>query len=200
MQEAELLRLARAGDTAAFERLAAPCEQTVWRVCVRMTGNQQDAEDAMQEAMLKAWRSLGSYREEVQFSTWIYQIAVRCCLDALRRRKSRESASLEELGEAGFAPADPSDSPESAMLRQEKHAMLRAALETLPEDMREPLERFAVAGENYEAIAASLHVPVGTLKSRISRGRAALKKQLDQWNYFDSSSSKGMKGGRKHDL
>ena len=200
MQEAELLRLAQSGDTVAFERLATPCEPLVWRVCARMMGSAEDAADAMQETMLKAWQSIGSCRGEARFSTWIYQIAVRCCLDALRRRKSRGTASLEELSEAGWTPSDPAAGPEDAALRREKRTMLLAALDTLPEEMRAPLVRSAVKGEGYEQIAQSLGLPVGTVKSRISRGRAALKKQLELWNYFDGDASNQVKGGRKHDL
>ena len=199
MREAELLRRARAGDPAAFEQLVTPCEHTVWRVCARMMGSAEDAADAMQEAMLKAWQSLGGYRGEAELSTWLYRIAVRCCLDALRRKKARPSESLEELGEGGFVPADPSDTPERAALRNEKRAMLRAALETLPEELRVPLVRSAVAGESYEAVAAAMGLPVGTVKSRISRARAALKKNLEQWNYFDDDASNEVEGGRSHD-
>ena len=197
MREEELLHRCAAGETAAYEELVKPCEATVWRVCYRMMGNAEDSADAMQEAMLKGWQALGGYRGEAKFSTWLYQIAVRCCLDALRRRESRDSESLEQMAEVGYAPSDPEAGPEQALIRREKQELLQAALDSLPQEMRVPLLLSAVEGQRYEDIAEALELPVGTVKSRISRGRLALKKQWEAWNYFDSAASNTAKGGPK---
>ena len=85
MDDPVLVRKAKAGDAKAFEALATPCEPMIWRVCWQMMGSREDAQDCAQEAFVKAWSRISSWNEAASFSTWLYRIAVTCCLDALRK-------------------------------------------------------------------------------------------------------------------
>ena len=192
-----MLRRAQDGDTRAFEALVTPLEGMVWRVCFHMMGNTADAEDAAQDAMLRAWRGLPGYNGRAEFSSWLYRVAVTACLDALRRRKARPAASLDALGEAGFDPPDAAPLPEEAVLHHERQEDLRRALSRLPEDQRVPLVLYAVEGRPYEEIGELLGLPAGTVKSRISRAREKLSELFDEnGNKSASAPSNKMKGGR----
>ena len=196
-----LLARARQRDAAAFEALVTPHERLVWRVCCQMMGSTEDAADAAQEAMIRAWRAMPSYRGEAELSTWLYRIAVRCCLDALRRRKARPAESLDSLREAGYDPPDAGEQPDEALLRRESREELRRALLSLPEEQRVPLTLFAVEGRSYEEIAELTASPLGTVKSRVSRARRALQKIIaGPGNNPEPEPSKKEKGGRRHEL
>ncbi len=199
MSELSDLAMARQGNTAAFERLVTPHEAMVWRVCWQLMRHTEDAQDAMQETMLRAWRSLKNYRGEASFSTWLYRVAVSCCLDALRRRKPQaRQDSMEELGERGFDPPDRQPGPQEALEKGEQREALRRAMNLLPEEQRIPLVLFAVEGRPYEEIAELMQTSVGTVKSRISRGREKLKQYLrDEGNFSSSAASNEVKGGRR---
>ncbi len=199
MSELSDLAMARQGDTAAFERLVTPHEGMVWRVCWQLMSQTEDAQDAMQETMLRAWRSLGGYRGEASFSTWLYRVAVSCCLDALRRRKPQQQReSVEELSERGFDVPDGGPGPQEALEKGEQKEALRRAMKQLPEEQRVPLVLFAVEGRPYEEIASLTGVSVGTVKSRISRGREKLKEILRAGGNFSApAASNKVKGGQR---
>lgn len=180
MQDELTLRRAQNGDPAAFEQLVTPHEGLIWRVCWQMLGSTEDAKDAMQETMLKAWRSLGSYRGEAAFSSWLYRVAVSCCTDALRRQKLRRADSVDALREAGFDPADTAPGPEDRLEQKDRRAQIRAALAQLPEEQRTVLVLTAIEGKSYEETAALLGVAMGTVKSRCNRARAKLSEILSQ--------------------
>ena len=194
------LRRAQKGDTAAFEQLITPYEQTIWRVCWHYTHHQQDAADCMQEAMLKAWRAIGSYRGECSLSTWLYRIASTVCLDFLRKQKRLpETESADELAEdEGFTPVDDSPTPDEAVIRAESADNIRAAIDALPADMRTVIILYALQGMQYEEIAEITRTSVGTVKSRISRARQKIAKYLADGNNPPKSTSTEMKGGRFH--
>ena len=178
MSEGQLIWKARQGDSAAFEALVTPHEQTMWRVCCHMMGSAEDAADALQQAMLRAWRSLGTYRGEASVGTWLYRIAVSACLDALRARKARPSESLDSLRENGFDPPAKAPDPAASLEKKEEREQVREALNSLPEEQRLPLLLFAVEQKPYEEVALLLSLPVGTVKSRIARARIRLAKIL----------------------
>ena len=179
MAERDLVRRAQRGDTQAFTELATPCESMVWSTCYRLLGNREDAEDTAQTALLKAWEKIGSFAGDAAFSTWLYRIAVTTCMDALRRRKIRMAASVEALSENGFDIPDPKSGPEEQVETLDRRARLRNALDQLPDEQRLPLLLFYTEQKPYEEIASLLSLPMGTVKSRISRGRIALKKLMD---------------------
>ena len=194
------LRRAQKGDPAAFERLVTPHEQTIWRVCWHYTHHQQDAQDCMQEAMLKAWRAIGQYRGDCALETWLYRIAATVCVDFLRRQKRLpETESADELAESGVQPVDASPTPDEAAIRAESADNIRAAIDSLPGDMRTVIILYALQGQPYEAIAQATNTAVGTVKSRLNRARQKITKFLSEsGNKTRSASSDTMKGGRKH--
>ena len=190
------LERAKRGDADAFEALMTPEEGRVWALCLRMLGNAEEARDAAQETMIRAWRALPSFRGEARFGTWVYRIAVRTCLDRMRKRE--ETVPLETLQESGFEPMDPAPDPEGRVLQAEKSKVLRQALDRLPEEMRTALVLTSMDGQSYEEAAEVLEVPVGTVRSRIARAKLKLQKiLLETGNYFGKTASKESEGGRK---
>lgn len=190
------LERAKRGDADAFEALMTPEEGRVWALCLRMLGNTEEARDAAQETMIRAWRALPSFRGEARFGTWVYRIAVRTCLDRMRKRE--ETVPLETLQESGFEPMDPAPEPEGRVLQAEKSKVLRQALDRLPEEMRTALVLTSMDGQSYEEAAEVLEVPVGTVRSRIARAKLKLQKiLLETGNYFGKTASKESEGGRK---
>ena len=186
--EFDMLNLKRAvrGDERAFEALIEPYADATYRLCLRMMGNEQDAADMAQEAFLRAWRSLSSYKGQSRFSTWLYRVTSNVCLDELRRGKRRKASSLDERIDAGWAPVDDMDTPEHHAMRTEQRRALERAIQELPEDMRSAVVLRDIQGCSYDEIADILGANVGTIKSRISRARARLREILSaQMELFD---------------
>ena len=175
-----LLRRAREGDPEAFERLMTPLEGLIWRVCWHYMGERQAAEDCGQEAMLRIWRSLASYREDSGLESWVYRIAANCCLDALRKRKREQALSVENLAEQGFDPPDPKADTEGQVIAGAEQARLREAIALLPEEQRDALILTQLEGLSYERTAQLLGVSEGTVKSRINRAKARLREMLTE--------------------
>ena len=178
--DTDMLNLKRAarGDECAFEALIRPYADVTYRLCLRMMGNEEDAADMAQEAMVRAWRSLSSYKGQSRFSTWLYRVTSNVCLDELRRRKNGPSESIQEMMESGFEPVDPQETPEKALDRRELRQELQRAIARLSEEQRAALVLRDVQGLPYEEIAQILDLNLNTVKSRISRARAALRQML----------------------
>ena len=175
-----LLRKAQRGDPEAFGRLMEPLEQLVWRVCWHYTGNREAAEDCGQEAMIRIWRNLGSYRGDCALESWVYRIAANCCMDWLRKKKRDKSVSVEPLREQGFDPADESPGTEEQAVAKDERQRLREAISLLPEDQREALIMTQLEKVPYEEAARTLGVSEGTVKSRVNRAKARLKEILSE--------------------
>ena len=173
-----LLNRAQHGDTEAFEQLIGPLEQLVWRICWHYTGNRENAEDCGQEAMIRIWRKLDSYRGDCALESWVYRIAANCCMDYLRKKKRDKSVSVEPLREQGFDPADPSPGTEEQVVAEDEHRRLREAITQLPEEQREALILTQLQKVPYEEAALALGVSEGTVKSRVNRAKARLKEIL----------------------
>lgn len=173
-----LLRRAQQGDPEAFEQLMAPMEQRIWRICWHYTGNREAAEDCGQEAMLRIWRSLESYRGDCALESWVYRIAANCCMDYLRKNKRDKSVSMEPMQEQGFDPPDISPGTEEQAVAADERQHLREAIASLPEDQREALVMTQLERISYEEAARSLGVSEGTVKSRVNRAKARLKEIL----------------------
>lgn len=176
--EQKLIEKASGGDASAFNRLMANHEKRMYAVALRMFANREDAQDCLQEAMLRVYRSIGSFKGQSSFSTWLYRITMNTCLDELRRKKNKQSASLDNLLEQGWSPADESAGPEQHAVRNELKQELQSAIRELPEDMRSAVVLRDVQGFAYDEIAQVLNVNVGTVKSRISRAREKLRGKL----------------------
>ncbi len=186
-EDGATLTAARAGDTAAFNRLVLRYQDAVYTLCVRLTGNAEDGADAAQEAFLAAYRHLGSFRGGI-FRSWLFRIAANCCYDALRVRRRRPADSLDGTGRRpgveveAATPAlelpDPGTGPEGAALRREVEDLIQAGLLELPEDQRLAVVLCDLYEFDYAAIAATTGVELGTVKSRINRGRRRLRDYL----------------------
>jgi RNA polymerase sigma-70 factor (ECF subfamily) len=171
-------RLAREGDLSAFNELVVKYQALVYNVCYRMLGQAQAAEDAAQEAFVSAWRNIGTLRGEA-FRPWVLRIAANLCRDELRRRVRRPSSSLDVALEAGVPePPDDDPLPEDTALNAELRAGLDAALAALPDDQRTAIVLCDVDGLDYSEIAAVMNTSLGTVKSRIARGRLRLREAL----------------------
>ncbi len=176
--EKELLRRAAQGDASAFSELLGAHEQKMYAVCYRMCSNEYDAQDCLQEAMLRAYKALPRFKGESAFATWLYRIAMNTCLDALRRKKSQASTSLDSLLSEGWSPQSNSESPDEHVIRSERNRVLHAAIAELPEEMRAAIVLRDVHEMSYDEIAEILNVNIGTVKSRISRGREKLREKI----------------------
>ena len=185
----ELAARAQAGDLDAFNALVVRYQRSLYGLCVRMLSSPAAAEDAAQEAFLSAWRALDGYRGG-SFQAWILRIAGNQCRDELRKRKGRPSDSLDALIEAGghgaVGPA-PGHTPEARSLDRETAHAIQAGLVTLPEDQRMAVVLSDVHGYPYEEIAEVMNSSLGTVKSRISRGRARLRDYLRSQGELPSS-------------
>lgn len=178
--EQKLIERASGGDPAAFNTLMAAHEKRMYAVALRMFANREDAQDCLQEAMLRIYRSIGNFKGQSSFATWVYRITMNSCLDELRRKKNKQSTSLDDLLDQGWAPADEGATPEKHAMRSELRRELKRAIHELPEDMRSAVILRDVQGFSYEEIAQVLNVNVGTVKSRISRAREKLRGKLKE--------------------
>ncbi|HCJ10476.1 MAG TPA: RNA polymerase subunit sigma-24 [Clostridiales bacterium] len=173
-----------AGDGDAFAELVEPYESRVYNLAVRMCGDRETAFDLAQEVFLKAYRFLPRFKGEASFSTWLYRVASNTCLDQLRRRRrSPETLSLDDAVETGSGSlrrtvADSSLEPERLVLREEVRAEIRDAVTGLPLEQRLAVLLRDFEGLTYGEIAEALGCSLGTVKSRINRGRAALRERL----------------------
>ena len=199
-QEAAIVRNVLGGDANAFETLVLEYEKNVYNIALRMTGNSEDAADMTQEAFIKAYNSLQSFRGDSKFSVWLYRIVSNVCLDFLRSKNRRPTVSLsveDDDGEdAQLDVADESQSPELLLDRKLTRDSVRRGLDSLPPDYRQILLLREIQGLSYDEIAQALSLEVGTVKSRIFRARKRLCTFLiDDGNISDFSSSGKMKGG-----
>lgn len=128
-----ILRRAQKGDASAFEQLVTPYEQMIWRVCWHYLHHREDAMDCAQEVMLKAWRSIGQYRQDCGFSSWLYRIAGSVCIDFLRKQKRMvDSDSMDAMAENGFEPVDDSPTPKPRCSTANPPAIFPAPLTSFP--------------------------------------------------------------------
>ena len=196
MQDELLIRRAQSGDEGAFEQLLLAHQKSVYNLCLRMAGNPDDALDLSQEAFIRAWRALGQYQFDAAFSTWLFRLTSNVCIDFLRRQKRQQHMSLtvtddDEPGEE-FTVPDPAPGPEEQAVHNERRQAVARAMAALPEDYRAVMQLRAVEALSYEQIAEILDIKVGTVKSRLARARAQLRKILKDGNFFDSDSSEQM--------
>ena len=184
-----LLRRTQKGDADAFEELMAGQESRMYAIALRMMGNREDAQDCAQEAMVRIYRAMSAFKGQSSLATWIYRITMNTCLDELRRKKNRPSTSLDNLLDQGWSPSDGDNSPERRAIQSETRKTLAGAIRDLPEDMRSSIVLRDVQGYSYDEIAQMLDVNVGTIKSRISRGREKLREKLSKKaELFDTRS------------
>lgn len=173
------LRKAKDGDQDAFGCLVRAYEKRVFALTRRLCADPSDAEEAAQDAFLAVWQGLPNFRGEASFSTWLYRLTANACADILRRRQ-RRSGQDEPLDQAETLPARGGPGPQEAAERKELRSAIEAGLRQLPEDYRTALILREIQQLSYEEIAAATGAELGTVKSRISRGRGALRKFLTE--------------------
>jgi RNA polymerase sigma-70 factor, ECF subfamily len=183
MDEMTLLSQARQGDRNAFNLLVLSCQNQAYSLAYRMMGESEAAADAAQQAFLSAYQRLADLRGE-SFRPWLLRITANACLDELRRRKRRPSQSLDALiagengagdGESLAVLADRAEGPEEAAVRVELRRAIKDCLARLAPEMRATILLADVHALTYEEVAASLHIALGTVKSRVARARAGLR-------------------------
>jgi len=176
--ERELVRKCQGGDSRFFEPLVRAYEPRGLRIALGMTGNPEDAADAVQNAFVKAWQSLGRFNLARPFGPWFFQILRNQCRDLLRRRQARFRVEVLDDEKVAEAVADPEDGPERRQERKEAKEIVWRALEKLSEDHREILVLKELEGFRYGEIAAILEIPEGTVASRLFHARRALADKL----------------------
>lgn len=181
--ERDLIKRSQQGDVGAFETLIKTHQVVAYNVALRILGNPEDAKDAAQEALIKVFKSIKSFKVESQFSTWLYRIVVNTCNDYLRKENRRSHLSLDQRieakeGDLGREVSDDSMAPETVIEKSQLKERVQHAIQALPEQQRTVVVLRDIEGMSYEVIASMLDLPVGTVKSRINRGREALKQLL----------------------
>ena len=176
-------------------------EKTVYNLALRMVGDRDDAFDMTQEAFIKAYGSLSSFRGDSKFSVWIYRITTNVCLDFLRSKSRKQQVSLtvsDDDEDAQLDIPDPKADPEQQLIKKISMQSVEEGLKTLPDKQRQILVMRELCGMSYAEIGKALSLEEGTVKSRIFRARKRLCTfLLDSGNIPESIASKGMKGGGK---
>ena len=183
MTEAELIRQSCAGSIDAFEQLILLYEKRVYTIAYKYMGNHEDANDMAQESLIKAYQSIGSFRGDAAFGTWLCKITANRCLDELRKRKKMQITSLEdtlelEEGSVKKELESPAATPEEHAVQRETAAYMQMLIGKLKEEYRTVIVLREIEGYGYEDIADMLSCSVGTVKSRISRARQHLRERI----------------------
>ena len=202
VSEKKIIEKVLGGDANAFEELVLKYEKTVYNLALRMVGDRDDAFDMTQEAFIKAYGSLSSFRGDSKFSVWIYRIATNVCLDFLRSKSRKQQVSLtvsdDDDEDAQLDIPDPKADPEQQLIKKISMQSVEEGLKTLPDKQRQILVMRELGGMSYAEIGKALSLEEGTVKSRIFRARKSLCTfLLDSGNIPDSLASKGMKGSGK---
>ena len=169
--DGELIAIALAGRGEAFGTLVERYERAVYHLAYRTLRDPEDAKDAVQEAWVKAYRALASFRTGAKFSTWIFTIVYRVCCDRIAKRKRFTGDEMPDV-------ADPTAGPESVYEAAEEASRLRAAIDRLPEKYRVVITLYHLAGKQYEEIAEILELPLGTVKTHLFRAKEQLRTML----------------------
>lgn len=181
----DLITRAQQNNLDAFEQLVLGYQDRVYSHCLHLTGNPNDAQDLAQDVFVQAFKGLRSFRKESDFGTWLHRIAVNQWINHCRRTRKIVTFSIDEplpghdsdmIRELAAAEDGPLENVE----RQELKAQLQQALQKIPDEYRLALVLREIEGYNYDEIASLLECSLGTVKSRINRGRKALKKELDK--------------------
>ena len=165
-----LLRRAQRGDPEAFEQLIGPLEQRIWRICWHYTGNREAAEDCGQEAMIRIWRNMDSYRGDCALESWVYRIAVNCAFDLLRDRK-RQAEAGRQYAEAAV---------QKGSVDETRLAALEHAVSELPVIYREAVVWGCLSDLSGKEAATRLGCTENTLYQRVFKAKQLLKKKMTQ--------------------
>ncbi|MCQ2561949.1 MAG: sigma-70 family RNA polymerase sigma factor [Clostridia bacterium] len=182
-----LIDKAIGGDSDAFSALICRVQNKAYSIAFRYMNSDYDARDMMQESFIKMYRNLDKFNFESAFDTWYFRILINCCLDELRKRKNKESYSLDIIPDGKDEPMavdipDESPGPEAELISKERQKLVREAILALPEDHRNIIILRELEQLSYDEIGQTLDLDPGTVKSRLSRARQKLKQIILEQN------------------
>lgn len=178
----QLIHATLKGDLSAYDELVHRHQDRLVHSLEHSIGSREDALDIAQQAFILAWKNLASFRGDAGFYSWLYRIARNAAVSQIRKPKL-DSGSLEHLQDSsGYEPQDlhPETTPEHSMIQAEQTEMVRIALQEIAEEFRQPLVLKEIDGFSYEEIAEIMDIPLGTVRSRIFRGRQELISRLQR--------------------
>ena len=176
----ELVEACLAGEESAFDVLLGRWEKRIRGAIYRLVGSDEEARDLCQEAFLKAYKSLRSFKQEARFSSWLYQIALNLCRDRMRRRRGKTMVSLDELEEGGAAMTVAGPTALDLLQERDTRRLVVQAIEALPDEQREVIILKEYQGLTFLEIAQVLDVPISTVKTRLYRGLDQLRSRLER--------------------
>jgi RNA polymerase sigma-70 factor (ECF subfamily) len=166
------VREARAGGRQAFERLVAPYLPRLFRLAYQLTRDPDDAQDILQDSVIKAFRAFSGFRQEADLYTWLARIVRNTTLDEYKRAVRRYESTHEVIPEQMVHTTEPKAE------QQELQTLMRVLIDDLSDKLREPLVLYDLEGYSYEEVAAILELNLGTVKSRLNRARLALRERI----------------------
>lgn len=186
-EEDALIKAASGGDKDAFGRIVSMYERLVYNTVKSKVGSNEDALDLSQEVFIKLWRSIGRYRGDCRFSTWVYKVSINACLDFLRKAQTGAAEQMpvytdKDGDELCFEPSDDSitASPERSYEQNEAVRMVRDGIARLSPEQREVILLRDIEGYTYEEISDTLRLEIGTVKSRLNRARSNLRQIIEK--------------------
>ena len=204
VDEKIMIKKASEGDHAVFEQIVYLYEKKIYNIALRYCNDSQDAMDISQEVFLRIYRFLPKFNGESQFSTWVYRITMNVCHDLSGRKKGITELSLDGNNDDEDYQIELPDerfSPEKELEKKELREIIQKGISLLDESYRDAVIMRDINGLAYEDIADILQIGVGTVKSRISRGREKLRKFLGQYgNFFEKGESNKNESERKEEL
>jgi RNA polymerase sigma-70 factor (ECF subfamily) len=176
----ELVERVKRGDRRAFQMLVDRHKGMVFNIAWRMLRNREDAEDASQEAFLRAFRSIRTFRGQAKFSSWLYQITVNVCLSSVERAHARQTFVELQDEVDGMDPhaMDGIPSPEDIVAREDFGDRVRELVEALPPMYRAVVTLYYLQERSYREVAEILKIPLGTVKTHLHRAKAALQRSI----------------------
>lgn len=197
-EERRVIAQVLGGDKDRFEALVRAHETLVYNLALGLLSDPQDALDASQEAFLRAYRALPSFRGDSKFSVWLYRLTYNVCMDMLRRRSREARLSLSPLDETAMQVPDQGPGPDQTLEDKELRQAVRAALGQLEPEFRQILTLRELGGLSYEEIGAATGLGPGTVKSRLFRARRKIADILTAWgNIPGQAASNDIKAERR---
>ncbi len=178
MNDETLIDLTLSGDKEAFGTLARKYQDRVYNLALPIVGNSEDAMDVVQETFLQALSHLDGFRRSSRFYTWLYRIAYNCAIGALRRRRTASFDQIVEATGERFVASEAA--PDADAKLADDVRILREEISKLPEEFRAALVLREMEGANYDEIAETLKIPIGTVRSRLHRARQALREAFER--------------------
>ncbi|BCW99676.1 MAG: sigma-70 family RNA polymerase sigma factor [Armatimonadota bacterium] len=183
-EERALIERCRQHDLEAFDELVRLYERRIFNFALRLSGNHHDAEDITVETFIRVFNAIANFRGDATFSTWLFRIAHNVFLDMRKKERAHPHTSLQDVLELDESEVtrqveDPAPLPERMAEDAELSQILRRAIDELPDYQKTMVLLYHTQNKSYEEIAEIMHLPIGTVKSRLNRARIALKSKLE---------------------